>query len=67
VEFEQGKRSNTLTLIQILRALNMLESLSVFNYQKQISPLLLAKAEQKTRLRASKKLRPNLQKHLSEW
>ena len=54
VEFEQGKRSNTLTLLQLLRALNQMQVLEPFQISKQISPLLLAKMEQKERKRASK-------------
>jgi len=54
VEFEQGKRSNTITLIQLLRALNQLEVLAPFQISKQLSPLQLAKLEQKERKRASR-------------
>jgi transcriptional regulator with XRE-family HTH domain len=54
VEFEQGKRSNTMTMIQLLRALNQLHVLEPFQISKQLSPLQLAKLEQKERKRASK-------------
>jgi transcriptional regulator with XRE-family HTH domain len=54
VEFEQGKRSNTLTLVQLLRALNQLPVLSSFQIDKEPSPLQLAKLEQKERKRASR-------------
>lgn len=53
-EFEQGKRSNTLTLIQILRALNQLHIFDQFKVIEKISPIQLAKLEQKKRKRASK-------------
>jgi len=54
VEFEQGRRSNTMTLVQLLRALNQLHVLTSFQISKQLSPLQLAKLEQKERKRASK-------------
>lgn len=53
-EIENGSRSNTLTLIQLLRALNQLHILDVFKVERQISPIQLAKLEQKMRQRASK-------------
>lgn len=53
-EFEQGKRSNTITLIQLLRALNLLHILQIFEIEDQISPLLLAEMQHKYRKRASK-------------
>lgn len=53
-EFEQGKRSNTLTLIQLLRALNQLHIFENFKIVEQISPIQLAKLEKKKRKRASK-------------
>jgi len=65
VQVEQGKRSNTLTLIQLLRALDQLHVLEPFRIQKQISPLLLAKLEQKKRKRASK--RKPTRKPASDW
>ena len=54
-EFEQGKRSNTLTFIQILRAINQLHIFDQFKVIEKISPIQLAKLEQKKRKRASKK------------
>ena len=53
-EFEQGKRSNTLTLIQLLRALGQLHIFEQFKVVEKISPIQLAKLEQKKRKRASK-------------
>ncbi len=53
-EFEQGKRSNTLTLIRLLRSLNQLYILEQFQIEQAFSPLQLAKLEQKKRKRASK-------------
>lgn len=55
VLFESGKKSvSLLTLIQLLRALELLPLLSVFEPQPQISPLLLAEQEAKIRKRATK-------------
>jgi len=53
-EFEQGKRSNTLTLIQLLRSLGQLHIFDQFKVIDRISPIQLAKLEQKKRKRASK-------------
>ncbi|WP_416864130.1 MAG: helix-turn-helix domain-containing protein [Imperialibacter sp.] len=65
VEFEQGKRSNTLTLIQLLRALNQLQVLELFKVEKKLSPLQLAKLEQTQRQRASKRKDP--ERSSSDW
>jgi len=54
VEFERGGRSNTLTFIQLLRALDQLHMLETFYVVKKPSPLQLAKLEQDSRKRASK-------------
>lgn len=54
VEFEQGGRSNTLTFIQLLRALDQLHVLEALHIVKKPSPLQLAKLEQASRKRASK-------------
>ncbi len=65
-EFEKGRRSNTLTLIQILRALGKLEILDIFEIKHQISPLKLAEMELSKRQRASNKKRPKNNPG-SEW
>lgn len=54
IEFEQGKRSNTLTLIQLLRALGQLHIFEHFKVVENISPIQLAKLQQRKRKRASK-------------
>jgi len=54
-EFEHGKRSNTLTFIQLLRALGQLQIFEQFRVIEKISPIQLAKIEQNKRKRASKK------------
>ncbi len=66
VDFEQGKRSNTLTLIQLLRALNLMHVFEGFQIQYQQSPLQLAKLQAQERKRAyvSKNKK---QKPLSDW
>jgi len=65
-EFEQGKHSNTLTFIQLLRALNQLYVFEQFKIQTQISPIQLAKLEQKKRKRASK-MKTTFKKLKSDW
>jgi transcriptional regulator with XRE-family HTH domain len=64
-EFEQGKRSNIITLIQLLRALNLLQVLQHFEISTQISPIKLAELEQAKRKRASKQKESNKPK--SDW
>ncbi len=53
-EFENGKKTNLSTFIQLLRALNLLYVLEPFKVQYTFSPIQLAKLEQKTRKRASR-------------
>lgn len=52
-EFEQGFRGSLTTFIQLLRALDELETLDVFLLSPEISPLEMAKLEAKKRKRAS--------------
>ena len=52
-EFEKGMRSNIITLIQLLRALNLLDVLQQFQVQQQPSPIQLAELEQAKRKRAT--------------
>ena len=52
VQLENGKGGNLLTLIQVLRALGQLTLLQQFEVRTQLSPLQLAKLEQKKRQRA---------------
>jgi transcriptional regulator with XRE-family HTH domain len=65
-DFEQGKRSNILTLIQLLRVLNQLYVLDLFQVQKQLSPIELAKLDQRKRKRASK-LKDKKKNDKSDW
>lgn len=62
---ENGEIVNLSTLVQVLRALDLLNLLDVFTTKKHISPLELAKLEEKKRTRASKK-RKN-EKPESDW
>ena len=52
-DLELGKRSTLLTLIQVLRSLDQLQTLKSFKVSKELSPLELAKLEAKERKRAS--------------
>lgn len=66
LDLEQGKRANLLTFIQVLRALQLLDTLKTFEIETQISPILLAEMQQKYRKRASKKS-PKNNKPTSDW
>ncbi len=52
---ENGDIVNISTLVQVLRALDLLNIMDVFITENQISPLELAKLEEKRRKRASYK------------
>lgn len=52
-DLELGKRSTLLTLIQVLRSLDQLQTLKNFKFSKELSPLELAKLEINERKRAS--------------
>lgn len=52
-QIEKGEPITLLSLIQIMRALNVLHVLDVFAIKQEISPLELAKLEQQKRQRAS--------------
>lgn len=51
-DLELGKRSTLLTLIQVLRSLDELQTLKNFKVSKELSPLELAKLEMNERKRA---------------
>lgn len=53
-DLELGKRSQLLTLIQVLRMLNKLHVFESFEVKQQISPLKLAEMELRKRQKASK-------------
>lgn len=64
-QIENGEAISLISLIQILRALDSLNVLDKFKIEKQISPIELAKLEQKKRKRARNK--DNGKKSESEW
>jgi len=53
-DLELGKRSSLITLIQVLRSLDQLETLKNFKVSQDLSPLELAKLEMNERKRASR-------------
>lgn len=55
---ERGEPVTLPTLIQVLRALDMLHVLEAFTVEEQISPILMAKAEKYKRKRAGKSSTP---------
>lgn len=54
-QIEKGNAISLLSLIQILRALDLLSIFEKFTIESQISPIALAKLEQKQRKRARNK------------
>lgn len=66
VEFEKGMRSNIITFIQLLRALNLLHVMEHFKITPQVSPIRLAEMEQAKRKRASK-TKKTTKKIKSNW
>ena len=66
VEFEKGMRSNIITFIQLLRALNLLHVMEQFKITTQISPIQLAEMEQAKRKRATKTKKTS-KKTKSNW
>lgn len=62
---ENGDIVNISTLIQVLRALDLLNVLDIFTITNQINPIELAKLEEQRRKRASNK-RKN-EKPKSDW
>lgn len=62
---ESGEMGSVSNLIKVLRVLNQLDVFQGFEVNKQISPLVLAKAEQKQRQRVSRKVKQN--KKPSSW
>jgi transcriptional regulator with XRE-family HTH domain len=64
-QIENGEAISLTSLIQILRALNLLDILNVFKIETQISPIQLAKLEKQKRQRASSSSNEN--KNESLW
>ena len=67
VKIENGGGGTLLSFIQILRSLEQLHLLQNFEVRQQLSPLELAKIEQKKRQRASNKPVPGKTKPKSTW
>lgn len=65
-DLELGKRSQLLTLIQVLRMLNKLHVFESFEVKQQISPLKLAEMELRKRQKASKQAN-DARKDKSDW
>lgn len=65
-DLELGRRSTLITLIQILRSLDELQTLKNFKVSKELSPIQLAKIKINDRQRASgSKTKKNTKK--SDW
>lgn len=62
---ERGEAFTLPTLIQVLRVLDPLHVLEVFEIKQRISPLAIAKAEKEKRKRASSKIKSVA--HKSDW
>ena len=65
VNLENGKGSNLISLIQVLRMLNKLEILENFRTEQKISPIKLAEMEMKQKKRASRTKKDQNKK--SDW
>ncbi len=67
VQVENGGGGTMLSFIQILRALEQLQLFQSFEIRQQLSPLQLAKIDQKKRQRASNKKAAGTEKPKSDW
>jgi transcriptional regulator with XRE-family HTH domain len=67
VQIENGGGGTLLSFIQILRALEQLPLFQHFEARRQLSPLQLAKIDQKKRQRASNKKNAIIAKPKSDW
>ena len=66
VQFENGKGGNLITLVQLIRALNLLHVFDHFQVKQELSPIQLAKMDEEKRKRASRKTIVK-QKPKSNW
>jgi transcriptional regulator with XRE-family HTH domain len=64
-QIENGEAITMLSLIQIMRALNILHLLEIFSVTQEISPIELAKLDQKKRQRARNSNNDNTKQ--SDW
>lgn len=67
VQIENGGGGTLISFIQILRALEQLQLFQTFEIRQQLSPLQLAKIDQKKRQRASNKRATGIEKPKSDW
>ena len=67
VQIEKGGGGTLLSFIQIVRALEQLQLFQNFEIKQQLSPLQLAKIDQKKRQRASNKKTAGIEKPKSDW
>jgi len=68
IDLENGGNSSTLTLVQLLRTLNLLHVIKQFEINSEISPLELAKKELTKRKRATKARKEKRKKKpKSDW
>lgn len=66
-QIENGEAISLTSLIQILRALNVLHILNSFEIETQLSPITLAKLEKQKRQRARNNSKVTDKKNESEW
>jgi len=65
-DLELGKRSQLITIIQVLRILNKLHVFESFEVKQQISPIKLAEMEMKKRQKASRQDK-NTPENKTDW
>ncbi|HBS87453.1 MAG: XRE family transcriptional regulator [Bacteroidetes bacterium GWF2_38_335] len=64
---ERGETITVATLIQVLRVLDQLQTLSVFEVKDTLSPLALAKLQKEKRQRARGSSKKNEHREKSDW
>jgi transcriptional regulator with XRE-family HTH domain len=64
-QIENGEAITMISLIQIMRALNILHLLEIFSFKQEISPIELAKLDQNKRQRARNNENNNTKQ--SDW
>ncbi len=64
---ERGETVSLRTLIQVLRTLDLLYIMDVFQVKNEISPIEYAKLQKKKKKRARNKLKNKTTKDKSEW
>lgn len=64
---ERGDKVTVSSLMQVLRALDLLHIMDVFKVSNEISPIEYAKLQKKKRQRASSKNEENASNEDSEW